>query len=151
MILDIIKNYKHYEKMQPLIVKALKIAAETDFEKINDGKYEIDGKDLFYIVQRYKTKPQGDKVEAHRKYIDIQLMVKGSEKIGYAPIDGLKQSTEYDAEKEVEFFNAPANVTFLNLSAAYFAIFCPPDGHMPQIQMNEPQDVLKVVFKVKVD
>jgi YhcH/YjgK/YiaL family protein len=150
MILDIIKNYKHYEKMSPLIAKALQIAAQTDFEKLQDGKYEVDGDKLFYIVQRYKTKSSADKIEAHRKYIDIQLMVKGEERIGYAPANGLKQAVEYDGEKEVEFFQVPKNITFLNMTKGYFAIFCPSDAHMPGCQINELGDVIKVVFKVKV-
>jgi biofilm protein TabA len=150
MILDIIENYKHYEKMSPLIVKALQIAAQTDFEKLQDGKYEVDSDKLFYIVQRYKTKPPSDKIEAHRKYIDIQLLVKGSERIGYAPANGLKQAVEYDPEKEVEFFSIGKDITFLNMTEGYFAIFCPSDAHMPCCQMNEPQEVIKVVFKVKV-
>jgi biofilm protein TabA len=150
VILDIIKNYKHYEKMSPLIAKALQIAAQTDFEKLQDGKYEVDSDKLFYIVQRYKTKPPADKIEAHRKYIDIQLLVKGSERIGYASANGLEQAVEYDGEKEVEFFRAPKDITFLNMTKGYFAIFCPSDAHMPGCQMNEPGDVIKVVFKVKV-
>jgi YhcH/YjgK/YiaL family protein len=150
VILDIIKNYKHYEKMSPLIVRALQIAAQTDFEKLQDGKYEVDSDKLFYIVQRYKTKPPSDKIEAHRKYIDIQFLVKGSERIGYMPANDLKQAVEYNPEKEVEFFQAPKNITFLNMTKGYFAIFCPSDAHMPGCQVYKPDEVLKVVFKVKV-
>jgi YhcH/YjgK/YiaL family protein len=150
VILDIIKNYKHYEKMSPLIARALQIAAQTDFEKLQDGKYEVDGDKLFYIVQRYKTKPSANKIEAHRKYIDIQFLVNGKERIGYAPANSLKQAVEYDPEKEVEFFQAEKNMTFLNMTKGYFAIFCPSDAHMPGCQMNEPEDVIKIVFKVKV-
>lgn len=150
MVLDIIKNYTHYEKMSPLIARALKIAAQTDFEKLQDGKYAVDSDKLFYIVQRYKTKPPTDKIEAHRKYIDIQFLAKGSERIGYAPTNSLKQAVEYDPQKEVEFFRAQGNMTFLNMTEGYFAIFCPSDAHMPGCQMNESQEVLKIVFKIRI-
>ncbi|MCX5633628.1 MAG: YhcH/YjgK/YiaL family protein [Phycisphaerae bacterium] len=150
MVLDIIKNYTHYEKMSPLIARALKIAAQTDFEKLQDGKYEVDSDKLFYIVQRYKTKPATDKIEAHRKYIDIQLIVKGSEQIGYEPIYQLKTHTPYNEEKEVEFFFADGNITFLNMTKGSFAIFWPSDAHMPGCQMNESQEVLKIVFKIRI-
>jgi YhcH/YjgK/YiaL family protein len=77
-------------------------------------------------------------------------MAKGQEQIGYAAANGLKQAIDYDGEKEVEFFQAPKNITFLNMTEGYFSIFCPSDAHMPGCQINAPQEVIKVVFKVKV-
>jgi len=150
MIFDTIGNYKLYSKLSPQIAGALKIAAQTDFEKISDGKYEVDSDKLFYIVQRYITKPPVGKIEAHRKYIDIQLLVKGAEQIGYGPTNQLKIHTPYSEEKDVEFFFADGDVTFLNMTKGSFAIFWPSDAHMPGCQTNKPQDVIKVVFKIRV-
>ena len=149
MIFDTIKNRKLYSKLSPLIGKALKIAAETDFEKLKNGKYEVDSDKLFYIVQRYKTKLSMKKIEAHRKYIDVQFLVKGTERIGYSAADKLKLHTPYDEKKDVGFFYA-VNTTFLNMTKGDFTIFWPSDAHMPGCQVYKPQEVIKVVFKVKV-
>ncbi|MFA5292562.1 MAG: YhcH/YjgK/YiaL family protein [Phycisphaerae bacterium] len=150
MILDAIGNCKLYSQLSPRIADAMKIAAQTDFEKIPDGKYSIDGDSLFYMVQRYRTKPPMEKIEAHRKYIDLQFIAKGKEQIGYEPANQLKIHTPYSEEKDVEFFFADGDVTFLNMTKGSFAIFWPSDAHMPGCQTNKPEDVIKVVFKIKV-
>jgi len=150
MIFDTIENNRIYTKLSPRISKAMKIAAETDFEKLADGKYEVDGDNLFYIVQRYKTGPVKDKVETHQKYIDLQFIAKGVETIGYAHAEGLKEAIAYDESREVGFFHAENDVTFLNMKAGSFTIFWPNDAHMPGCQTNKPGDVTKVVFKIKV-
>jgi YhcH/YjgK/YiaL family protein len=149
MVLDTIKNYKLYGNLSPQIAKALKLAAETDFTNTPDGKYAVDS-DRLYIVQRYKTKPATDKIEAHRKYIDIQLVVKGPEQIGYEPLHQLKTHTPYNEEKDVEFFFADGDITFLNMTEGSFAIFWPSDAHMPGCQANESGEVIKVVFKIRI-
>jgi PBP1b-binding outer membrane lipoprotein LpoB len=55
MVFDSIKNYKLYTNLSPRIAQAFKIAAETDFTKVEAGKYVVDGDNLFYMVQSYKT------------------------------------------------------------------------------------------------
>jgi YhcH/YjgK/YiaL family protein len=150
MILDKISNSGLYTKISKQIAKALKLAAETDFGKIESGNYEVDGKKLYYSVQRYKTKPVYEKIESHKNYIDLQLIAKGNEQIGYASIDNLTIHTAYDDSKDVQFFNPPKNTTFLKMSKGDFAIFWPTDAHMPGCQIQDSEDVLKIVFKIKV-
>lgn len=150
MIFDNISNIGLYSNVSPLIAKALKISAETDFEKIQDGKYEVDSDKLFYLVQRYKTRPVYEKIEAHKKYIDLQLQVRGEEQIGYAGTKGLKIQVPFDETKDVMFFDPPKNITFLKMRDGDFAIFWPSDAHMPCCQIDKAEDVLKVVFKIKV-
>jgi len=150
MIFDTLTNSGLYSNVSPLIAKALKIAAETDFEKILDGKYEVDSDKLFYLVQRYKTRPVYEKIEAHKNYIDLQLLVNGHEQIGFAIAGKLSVQTPYDETKDVMFFNPPANTTFLKMQKGDFAIFWPSDAHMPCCQIDNAEDVLKVVFKIKV-
>jgi YhcH/YjgK/YiaL family protein len=150
MVFDKLKNYKLYGNLSAPIAKALALAAETDFAEIADGKYPLDSDRLYYMVQRYKTAPLLDKIEAHRKYIDIQLLAKGTERIGYIDSKGLKQAVEYSDEKDVEFFLVPKDITFLNMSQGAFAIFWPHDAHMPGRQIDKTQDVLKIVFKIRI-
>jgi biofilm protein TabA len=150
MVFDKLKNYKLYTGLSAPIARALTMAAETDFAEIADGKYQLDSDGLYYIVQRYKTAPLLDKIEAHRKYIDIQLIAKGNERIGYADRDGLTQAVEYSDEKDIEFFLAPKDITFLNMSQGSFAIFWPHDAHMPGRQINKSEEVLKIVFKIRI-
>ena len=149
MVFDSIRNYKLYTNLSPRIAWALKIAAETNFSKVKDGKYHVDGDNLFYMVQRYKTAPVLEKIEAHRKYIDIQFIAEGAERMGVDNIAGLKTAEAYNDEKDIEFFKPGKNMSFIDVPQGYFTIFWPGDAHMPGRQIDKPEDVTKVVFKVK--
>jgi YhcH/YjgK/YiaL family protein len=150
MILDTIANADTYKNISPHIARTFKFLRAFDITGKGDGRYDIDGNNIFCIVQRYKTKPPTDKLEVHRKYIDIQFLAKGAEQIGYAPAGRLKQAAAYNEEKDVGFFYADGDTTFLNMTEGDFVIFWPSDAHMPGCQVNESQEVIKVVFKIRI-
>jgi len=146
LIIDSIENSNLYKGISESIEKALSYLSETDFSKM-DGEYEIEGRDIYAIVNSYKTKDLKDgRLEGHRKYIDVQYMVNGSEKMGYAPLEDQKISTDYDGEKDFMFYEGDA--TFTEVKKGMFAIFYPTDLHMPGI--GSGNEVVKVVVKVKV-
>lgn len=152
MILDNIKNISVYGGLGNKMEKALKYLAETDFEKIDDGKYEIDGEDVFAMVKSYTTDLEKiNKWEAHKKYIDIQYIVKGKEIIGWIPENQLSISKEYSEEKDIAFYNAPSDFTSLILTDKYFSVLYPQDAHMPGCACNKPCDIKKVIVKIKID
>ena len=92
MIFDTLENIKNYEGLGR-VYTALKFLADTDFSKVELGRYELQGDDIFYMVQRYETDPDKTISEAHKKYIDIQYMVDGEEIIGVSPISCKKTET----------------------------------------------------------
>ena len=83
MIFDNIKNAKTYFNLDEKIKKGLEFIINNDLNSFKNGKYEIDGEKITANIQEYDTKNEG-LFEAHRKYIDIQYMIKGSEKQGSA-------------------------------------------------------------------
>ena len=150
MIIDKIENIDFYSKISESIAKALTFLKNTNFIAQQDGKYHIEGNDLFYIVQRYQTKPLTEgKFEAHKKYIDIQYIVSGKELIGYTLLNNLEIIEPYNEQTDCAFYKAPEKITTLLLNPGNFAIFFPHDAHLPCRQLNTPADVLKVVVKVK--
>ena len=151
MIFDKIENIKFYTGLSEKIANALKFLSSTNFIKQADGKYPLDGDNIFYIVQRYQTKPFTEgKLEVHRKYIDIQYVISGTEISGHALLDKLVIDQPYDKEKDRAFYHVPQNINNIILTSGTFAIFFPHDAHMPGKQLTEPTDVLKVVVKVSV-
>lgn len=151
MIIDKIENLKIYENINPKLAKGLEYLKNTDFTKLENGRYEIEGDDIFAIVQEYHTKPLTEgKLEAHRIYTDIQFVVKGSEKIGYSETQPLTISEEYDEKRDLIFFNEKGDL--IPLYCNYFAVFFPHDAHMPGIRINEEKadNVKKVVVKIKL-
>lgn len=146
MIIDKIQNSLLYENLHPGFAKAFDFIRKTDFSKLVDGKYEIDGKNIFAMVQEYKTKDIA-KLEGHRKYIDIQFLHSGVEQIAYANLENQIIISD-DEEKDLAFYEGEGS--FIKLESQMFAIFFPQDLHMPGIKITNANKVKKIVIKVRV-
>ena len=147
MILDNIENYKKYEELNRNFEKAFKFLKREDLGSLAVGKYEIDGEEVFALVQEYETKDlENAKYEAHKKYIDIQYMLDGNEYMGYSSIDKLKITSPYSEENDFMLLSGEANLIMLN--SKDFSVFFPEDAHMPGIAIKDKNKVRKVVVKV---
>ena len=63
-------------------------------------------------MQSYDTRPTEEcKLESHRKYIDIQVMISGEESMDIADISRLTLKEEYNEEKDVMFWNIPTRMS----------------------------------------
>ena len=117
----------------------------------DDGRYDIDGDNVYALVQSYGTvAPAEKKYESHRIYADIQYVAEGSELILYAPIAELHAATAYDGAKDFLLYGDPAATTPLLLGPGRFAIFLPQDGHKPGCIDRTACRMKKVVIKVRV-
>ena len=147
MIIDSLSNAKQYYGISERVEKAFKYLQGEDLAKLEIGKYEIDGKNIFATVYEYKPKniEQG-KWEAHKKYLDIQFVICGKEKMGYASINEMKISSEYNEEKDILFLEGEGD--YLSVNEGTFALFAPDDAHMPGIEAGKGQNVKKIVVKV---
>jgi len=149
MIFDKIENAALYESVSPLLKKAFEYLKQTDFSKLEAGKYVVDGDNLFAMVQEYDTKNDADcKLEAHKKYIDVQYVVSGEELIGVRPLINQTPSKEYDAENDYALYDDTCS--FIKVSPTQFAVLFPQDLHKPGIKINTSAKVKKVVMKVRV-
>lgn len=147
MIFDRIENLNNYSGLGR-VYTALMFLSDTDFTKVPLGKYELDGDNIYYMVQKYDTNPDKTVAEAHKKYIDIQYIVKGEEIIAIAPIQSEKTEVEAKEEKDVWFYECETQP--LILKDGEFMVLYPSDLHLPGKAVNEPKEVLKIVVKVKV-
>lgn len=121
---------------------------KTDLTKVVDGKYSIDGDNVFVIISDSKKRQQKDAfLEAHKNYIDLQYIIKGKETIGLKSTAECKSVKDaYSQKSDIMFFNDSYN-KFVNLSDGEFIILCPKDAHAPCIGDGI---VRKAVFKIKV-
>ena len=148
MILDQLHNAAGYFGTHERLTKALRYLQNTDLSSYAPGRYEIEGSDIFMLVQEYETKPREKGFwEAHRQYMDIQYVASGVELMGYANLGYLRVG-EYDESKD--FVPRFGEGTFFEMHAGTFTIFAPQDAHMPGLAAGEPQSVRKIVVKVRV-
>lgn len=112
---------------------------------------EIKRGDVRFLCQKYATKDAAEKkLEVHRKFIDIQFLVSGKEKVFFGDIGDFSVKVPYNAEKDAEFLDGDLR-DFTLLRAGEFAVFFPEDAHKPGCKADDSAvEVEKVVVKVPV-
>ncbi len=150
MIFDNINNCSKYSIINTNFDKAFQFLNREDLNSLAPGKYEIQGNDIYALVQEYETKDLSadSKYEAHRKYIDIQYMVEGTENMGYSQIDKLDVFSPYDEEKDFIMLIGEPRLILYNTNE--FFVFFPEDAHMPGVSHGKKGKVRKVVVKVNI-
>lgn len=149
MILDALENAHRYLTLSKGFAKAFEFLTRSDLKELPVDKYEIDGDKIYAIVA---IDPGREKEEAlletHEKYIDIQLILAGTDNMGWRPKASCQQpSGRYDQETDLQFFADEPDAWLATKSGA-FAIFFPEDAHMPLISSGQ---LHKVVVKIAVN
>lgn len=135
--------------LPPLFQKALDFLRNNDLDALALGRHEIDGDDLFALVQTQTTgTPAEKRCEAHYTYIDLQYLISGEERQGYALLTGTEQG-EAHPERDVVFFEAPAGENFVTLRPGDFTLYFTNDAHRPNCAVTEAQTIKKVVLKLR--
>ena len=150
MIFDALKNRAAYENMHPSFRAAFDFLERAVREDLPVGKYEIDGTALYASVQEYTTKlPEEAKFEGHRRYIDIQYIQSGAERMELSSPDYTSIVTEYNAEKDVACFAEHEAPTVSIVHVGEFGLFFPQDVHKPGLAANgAPSPVKKILVKI---
>ena len=148
MIYDSLKHLDSYRGIHPGVLRGLELLRDTDFSQMADGRYEVDGENLFYMLQSYTSSPANDTPEAHKKYIDIQFLISGQEKIAVGPLEEMTEQVEARREGDIWFYRGPLSEVLV--SGDKFAALWPGDAHAPGIAVGEPTPCRKCVVKVKV-
>ena len=149
MIFDKIENLDRYREFAEY-GKLIKQFIERDkSEHLPEGRYELDGEKLFALVQVYETKDKDDaRMEAHKKYADLQFIEKGEERIYVAFTDELKVEEDRTPDQDILFYKKADDRGFNLLTEGTFGYYAPQDAHMPCIKNKEKQYVRKIVFKI---
>ncbi len=148
MILDVLENVHLYKVMHKGFTTAIEFLLQPELNQLPVGEYAIDGERVYAMVSKDLGQKKEDALlETHEKYIDIQLILDGTDDIGWKPKSLCQQpSGEYDHESDLQFFADRPN-TWLSIERGEFAIFFPEDAHMPLISSGT---IHKVVVKIAV-
>lgn len=138
MLTTNLKLAEKYNYLDPKFKKAFEFLRTADLAALPLGNTPIDGDEVFANVQAYTTLPDADApFESHEKYFDLQFVVSGEERFGYAPRDLCKPAMAYDADRDLVFYEEPAESGCIILKAGDFAIVprrmpTPPAAKPPQ-------------------
>jgi YhcH/YjgK/YiaL family protein len=153
MVFDKLENANIYYGMHKNMEKSFNFIKEAIEKNLPVGKYEIDGDDVFATVQEYENCANYEEktLEGHRKYIDIQFIVSGSEFMQICHISDVESKIAYNEETDVEFYFDKPSFAQVTVTEGGFGIFFPEDIHKPGLAPNKtPVKVKKVLVKIKV-
>ena len=150
MIFDTFKNKELYYCVNENFKKAFDFIEKAVSQNLAVGKYEIDSDKVYASVQDYETKDyEVAKFEGHRKYIDIQYIISGTECMEVVDISKAIPNTEYNETKDVIFFENNDFSKKCVVQDEEFGIFFPHDIHKPGVAFeNKKSNVKKIVVKV---
>ena len=148
MIFDTLANADRYAALHPLFPQAFEFLRGTDLQALAPGRYPVVGEDLRAIVERVTGRSREEaKLECHRQYIDIQLVLAGSDEMGWRALDECRDPlADYRPEKDIQFFRDPP-ASWIATPPGAFCIFFPEDAHAPLVSDGE---IHKVILKVAV-
>ncbi len=148
MILTNVKNFERYVSLHPMYSKVLEVIKGTDFSTRPTGRNEIDGDKLFVNnVKAQGVSADVQPMEMHKDYIDIHVLLKGAESIGYKATEEVANySQEYNKEGDCALTKEPSTST-VNLLPGDICIVYPEDAHAPLIGSGE---IEKLIFKVQL-
>lgn len=150
MIYDKIKNIALYKGLSDDIYAGMRYLKEMNPD-VEPGTYEINPR-VKAFVSEYTTKSENENgYEAHQKNIDIQYLLRGTEKIACLPVDELQETQPYNPSTDAAFYESNLRrLTLVLRPLTSFALFFPHDAHLPQLCIDAPEEVKKVVIKIKI-
>lgn len=148
MILSTLIHSDRYANLHPLFTRAFEYARNSDLLSLAPGRYHIFGEELFVIIENAAGRTRAEaKLECHRKYIDIQLVLEGIDEMGWKALADCKQPVnDYSEEKDIRFFH-DAPDSWIASPAGAFCIFFPEDAHAPLVSTN---NIRKAIFKIAI-
>lgn len=152
MIFDSLKNAGRYACLSENFRRAFEYLTTTDLSTLPAGRYEIDGDNVYLMIQEPTLKPwEEGSWEAHRNYADIQLVLEGCECIGFVCVEDAPVMTPYVPEKDILFYQEmPGSAATVH--AGEMMVLFPSDAHRPCIRVDGgPDAVRKAVVKVRLN
>lgn len=150
MIIDTFERASCYDGLHPWLRRAFEFLTSPELANRPCGRYELEGSRLYVNIEEYTTKPLAQGLlEAHRRYLDIQMLITGTEQIGWAPLANQTIHTPYDATRDIGFYRG--DFECFTLQPGRWMLFLPQDAHAPQLAFGNPALVRKAVAKVALD
>ena len=146
MIIDRIENIEYYESILPGLKNGLSTLRQLPSQEV--GRYEFEGG--FLMIQEGTTKPMCEGTfEAHRKYVDVQIMLHGCEELAWEEYNLLNSVIPYNEEKDQERLDGERKHSMLISEGMFFAAF-PQDGHKAVSHTDEQHHYRKAVMKLRL-
>lgn len=148
MILDTLSNAPRYYALHSLFQQLFDYVGTHDLSAVPAGRITLDGDRLFINVNDSQLlTPEEQKLEVHRRYIDVHFPLSCAERVGWTPLEHLGESdAPFNEESDFAVYYRPAD-TYVTLQPGQFCIVWPEDAHAPIIGEGK---IRKLVAKVLI-
>jgi biofilm protein TabA len=149
VILDTLENASQYVALNKKLKPCFDFLMRDDLQQLPEGRHEIDGDRLYAVLSKGPGRRRKDgMLEAHTRYIDVQVILEGTDEMGWKPLSSCKQpSGGYDGDRDIAFFQDQPD-SWIVTRPGQFVIFFPEDAHLPSVSDGV---IHKVVVKIAVD
>lgn len=145
-----VKPQDDENQMHNKILAAKEYLYSIDISKVERKRQYVVNDDFFYSIQTYeRNNANQNKLQSYRKYVDVQIVIEGSEIVELADISRLTAFKEYDKERDVIMWNEPLRMTSVSLRAGDCMILYPENAYRCK-KTEESEKVVKIVGKVKI-
>ena len=127
--------------------EALEYIKEGKLEGLSVGTHAIDGDNLWVNIVETDLRPVSEaRLEAHDKYIDLQIPLSGDEYFGVKPRKECGEAKDINGGNDIMFFDDPITET-IRVKAGESITFAPDTAHAPLIGDGR---IKKAIFKIRV-
>ncbi|MCX8957816.1 YhcH/YjgK/YiaL family protein [Erwinia psidii] len=114
----------------------------------DDGRFQPTGESWFYTISVAQTAVADTRhTEFHRQYLDIQIVLEGTETINFSCADARQQQAT-ETKPDLFIVAHPQLPHSVQLAAGDFVIFYPGEAHQALCAIGKPATVRKAVFKI---
>lgn len=150
MILDELKSAVNNPFYPDAIRRTLATISKMDLAHLPAGELDIEGREIYLNHIIASSKPLYEQApELHRYYIDIHILLDGSEVIGASPsAQGQRPTMDFDSERDYRLFEGITTETLLTLAPGDIALLFPGELHRPMGTLGDVAPLRKIVVKV---
>ncbi|CQQ52473.1 NanQ anomerase/TabA/YiaL family protein [Yersinia enterocolitica] len=150
MILDELKSAVNNALYPDAIRRTLATISKMDLTNFPAGELDIEGREIYLNHIIASSKPLYEQApELHRYYIDIHILLEGSEVIGASPsAQGQRPTMDFDTERDYGLFEGITTETLLTLAPGDIALLFPGELHRPMGTLGDVASLRKIVVKV---
>lgn len=149
MILDNIRYIDTYRNLGQFFPIAIDFLKTQNLELLTPGRFAVSGEDVYCIVQEQMNGHEPQIWEMHQRYVDIQFIIAGNERIGVFPLHDLTV-VPFFPEGSDNAVTSDLNGTYYDLNPGDYLILFPQDVHKPNCPGKGSAYSKKIIVKVQI-